>query len=709
MQIQGQKIHPDLIPKWIWHPERTGRKLLVLSRSFTVERDMIGLEMSIACTGEAEVELDGATMGVIQEHPRHVTLFTKLPAWPSVLRQGRHTVRIVIRCEEPMPLSPVSIHLTDRTVGCIAYMEGGDGFWLVTDDSWEADGDQAEIVCRLGEEPYGDLDNGPEWFVAGGYGDMTTETIRHADVISSDRLTTAANDHLLHLIGSASRNIRFDTKRDDRHLFYHLLKQNEWKLLRSMQNETDLTKVPQAVIDLRQEMNVRFRVRNEGRHEATLLWNGAESLHELRHYDACITECITIPGNGEFVTLPQGMRYLQFFIGSAGADPFHLEIEFESVGVPLEQIGSLQTNLPLLDQIYNVSVHTNKVCHQIGLWDGIKRDRLNWAYDFYMAGKADYVLWNDFTVLKRAIAELGQTPYGHWMNSIPSYTLWWVIGLWEYYVHTGDRKFVLDMKDDLHKHLKWVGENVDRQTGFMLNPHQAFIEWAPMHQEESWVCLNAIMKLMKDQVRSLVAYVPELGLQLDWPDPQIEEAEFIESASALITPLIGIMSGYVSDDKAVEFLAGYKLQDPITPLSAYWLAECYSKYGMHEQAWEVISVVWGTMLDEGATTFWESVVLSPKSDFHDSQTTYTGYDSYRMSLCHSWASTPVQWISKYILGVQPLEPGYKQVRFAPHAIPGLTECRGAVSTPNGPLYIEWSIKDGVMHKSMSYRNEVVST
>ncbi|UVI27523.1 alpha-L-rhamnosidase C-terminal domain-containing protein [Paenibacillus spongiae] len=703
--LTASKIYPALVPSWIWHPNRAKQKQIRLNKLFKLEKDTEGLELFLACTGAAEAEIDGKRVGILEDHPRHGTMFTKLEV-PFNLTKGQHTLSISVSCSEPMPVVPISIHLFDRSVGCIAYLQG-DGLWIVTDQTWSAGDQPAEVVCRLGEEPYGDLDNGPDWFVAGGYGDMTTEPVTQINLLSSKGMNIALTDSSIELTGKAETDFRFEAERSERHLFYHLLKQNEWKIFRTAQNQTDLSSTPQAIIDLTEELNVRFRLRNRGDQPLSLLMNGAESLHELEHYDSCITEYIQLPGYGEFVTLPQGMRYVQVFVGGAPGQDIRIEIDCEAVGVPLAQIGSIQTNLPVLDQIFEVSAHTNKVCHQVGLWDGIKRDRLNWAYDFYMAGKADYMLWDDYTILKRAIHELGRTPYGYWMNSIPSYTLWWVIGMWEYYLHTADKTFVLEMKEYLQTHVKWVEDNVDKQTGRFFNPSQAFIEWVPMNEQESWACLNAILKLMKSSVQSLTSFVPELEIHADWPDPVFDEDEFLQDDSALITPLIGIVCGYISEESAMRFLDYYKVQDPITPLSAYWLAECYSKYGRHQEAWEVIEEVWGTMLKDGATTFWESVVMSPQSDYHDSQTTYTNYNSYRMSLCHSWASTPVTWISKFLLGVQPAEPGYASVHFQPNAVIGLTECKGTVSTPRGPLAVEWRLNEGVMEKSMHFVKEKI--
>ncbi|MFK7694452.1 alpha-L-rhamnosidase C-terminal domain-containing protein [Paenibacillus sp. HJGM_3] len=653
------------------------------------------------------MELDGSPLGAIPEHPRQSTSFTCLDRFPAALAAGVHTLTLKIRCSEPMPLLPINIHLHDRTVGCIAYIQG-DGFWLPTDATWQADDGQAEVVCRLGEEPYGELDNTPDWFVAGGYGDIAAEPMEKLNCLSASGLEANVHGGRLILTGSGVRKLQFGetNARNERYIFYHLMKQNEWKALRSQQNARDWTDMPKTVVEFPSEMNIRFHIENRGLGEVEIVWNGAESLHELHGYDSCITERAVVKPGSRFVTSPQGMKLVQFLVGAGAGESFHLEIRFEAVGVPMKQVGRLECDNPLLKKIYDVSVHTSAVCHQIGLWDGIKRDRLNWAYDIYMAAKADYVLWDDLSVLRRSIRELGKTPYGYWMNAIPSYTLWWLCGVWDYYLETGDTAFVLELREDLTRHLRWVEENTDKETGLFLPGARAevsFIEWVPIGADESWWCLNAIYKLMKTQIGRLAAYVPELGIEVTGEGPELPEYVFLEGTSALLTPLLGIMSGSVAPDKAEAFLRSCELKDPLTPLSAYWFAECCSRHGLHEKAWDAISLVWGSMLNSGATTFWESIVLNREEDYHAAQTTYTAYGSYRMSLCHSWSSTPVVWISRYILGIQPLEPGYRKFDFTPNALPGLTECKGGVGTPDGPILVEWKVTEGGINKSVSRR------
>lgn len=700
------------IPAWIWHQDNMNRRTVTLTKRFTLTEEGNDFELYLAVLGETTVELDGKEIGRLEEHPQYIAAFTKMAGFPNRLSAGNHEISIHVTCSEAMPVGPISIHLNKRLVGCNAFLAGSN-LWIATDATWiTQDGTQASMICLLGEEPYGDLENGPEWFIAGGFGDIRAEPILSVSLLKTNHLAASQSDHdangQLRIQGTLREELQLKAiDRSQRDIFYHLRKQREWQHLRAIQTGLDQSEIPVLIVDLKKEYNARFQLANLGKDEITVLWNGAESLYELEHYDGCITESFIVQPGNTFFVLPQGMRYAALYFYGANGAFFDVRAVFEEVCVPLEQIGKMDSDLPLLNEIYEVSVHTNRVCHQLGLWDGIKRDRLNWAYDFYLAAKGDYVLWNDFSVLKRSIKELGKTPYGYWMNSIPSYTFWWMNNLWEYYFFTGDREFLIEIKQDLHTHLQWIRENIDLKTGSYKTRHQSFIEWVPMGLDESMACLHALIKITLDNLKALGTAIPELEIHIDWPAPVMRETDFFPS-EALITPMLGIAAGYISESTAKQFIATYEAKDPITPLCAYWYAECCSKFGMHDKAWHVVSTVWGKMLNEDATTFWEGVTLEHESDSHIALTTYTDYDKYRMSLCHSWASTPVQWVSRFILGVEPLEPGYKRISFKPNALPGQTSCSGTINTPVGPIQVKWSVQpDGTLKSSIDAPEEIV--
>ena len=63
------------------------------------------------------------------------------------------------------------------------------------------------------------------------------------------------------------------------------------------------------------------------------------------------------------------------------------------------------------------------------------------------------------------------------------------------------------------------------------------------------------------------------------------------------------------------------------------------------------------------------------------------------SECHAWGALALYELPSVILGVRPVEPGYKLVKIAP--VPGyMTYAKGCVKTPVGEIRVEWTKKDG---------------
>lgn len=369
------------IPAWIWHREREKRRTVVLRKRFALHEPVRDAVFHFACTGSVEIEWDGSAIGYWPERPRMTNTFFRAEAFPPVLEAGIHTLTLRIECREPMPIQPINVHLLERSVGCAAFL-GGEGLWVATDGTWDAGDSPAETVCRLGEEPFGELENAPDWFVAGGYGDIAVAPLRDFSVLEARGLKAETLAESVRIRGSAAGTLRFSKgkARDQRHLFYHLLKQEEWRERRAEQKARDLTGYPQLLLELPMEQNVRVRVRNRGSEPVTVWWNGAESLQEMERYEACVTEQLEAEGGGTAAGAPQGLKYVRLYVGGEPGTGFDLEIRLESAGVPLKQIGTFQSDNAVMNRIHEVSVHTSRVCHQLGLWDGIKRDRLNLGF-----------------------------------------------------------------------------------------------------------------------------------------------------------------------------------------------------------------------------------------------------------------------------------------------------------------------------------------
>ena len=130
------------------------------------------------------------------------------------------------------------------------------------------------------------------------------------------------------------------------------------------------------------------------------------------------------------------------------------------------------------------------------------------------------------------------------------------------------------------------------------------------------------------------------------------------------------------------------------------MLEALAKAGKYDAAMKIMSDYWGAMLDLGATTFWEDltyenvvnaapidqIVPEGKFDIHADGGDFC-YKGLRHSLCHGWASGPTAWLSRYVLGVMPLEPGCTVVEVEPH-LGSLNHARGTFPTPHGVIQIE---------------------
>jgi len=671
------------LPVWIWHPDRAGKSKTRLHCKFHLDSDLENPIFGLALTGGARVLVDGAEILHLPEDPENVCRYNYAEYTP--LKAGSHHIEIEIECQKPMPEHGATSFAYDRTVGCMAWLEG-DGFRFVTNDTWLADDDTAVEICKLGQEPYGDLDYPPGDFARSGFGDLLMEPLTFT-VMDGKNITHHQQGSLLRLSGEIKSNVIVEPlKHSELISIYHLRKQTDWKKLRKIQHETDLSGVPNILVDLRRESNARLRIYNLGSEPVTILWNGAESLFELEHYDNCITEVAEI-GQGKAIFLvPAGMRYAAIFVFGEAGKKFELDTVFESVGANLGQIGSFQCDDEQLNRIYETSVHTNYLCHQLALWDGIKRDRLPWVYDLYLAARGAYPLWSDFSILRRSLVELGQTPDGSWMNSMPDYTLWWFVSIWEYLLHRSDARFAEELAPVIQRHADFVGRNVD-ENGF-LKVERGFIDWVPMTTEESRLSLQAVYVIAKHALNNISEGMPHLQLPFDWPIPEIPEEQFL-NAAPVITKVLGALAGYVSTDGVLEFLNSYQLKDPISPCSAYLLACLYADFDMPNRGLSIIRSIWGGMLDKGATSFWEAARRDYPDDFHKYLTTYTAYGEYRMSLCHAWSSTPVEWFSRVLLGVNPVSPGYRDVEIVIRAPSSMKKCSGTVSTPFGPIGVSW--------------------
>ncbi len=107
-----------------------------------------------------------------------------------------------------------------------------------------------------------------------------------------------------------------------------------------------------------------------------------------------------------------------------------------------------------------------------------------------------------------------------------------------------------------------------------------------------------------------------------------------------------------------------------SPFFEFFLLEVLAEEGREQDFLDVIRRDWGFMIEQGASTFWEMWSLKQ--------------GRLTRSHCHGWSSAPTFFLSTTVLGIMPLKPGCKEIRFDPH-LGDLDFARGEVPTPYGTI------------------------
>jgi hypothetical protein len=361
-------------------------------------------------------------------------------------------------------------------------------------------------------------------------------------------------------------------------------------------------------------------------------------------------------------------------------------------------LGSFHCSDKRLDDIWQTGAYTVHLNMQEYLWDGIKRDRLVWIGDMHPEVMTVGTVFGNHEVVRKSLDYVRDgTPEG-WMNGICSYSLWWIIIHHHLYQWYGDMDYLKEQKAYLVRLLENVMKNVEGSKEAYADGR--FIDWPSNDKPD---VIHAGLQALT--VRALEAGSEMCG----WLGDETMKVKCGDVAKSMRT--------YVPDNKnnsqAAALLAIQDMLDAgkaseiilengpekFTSFMGYYLLEALAKGGRYAEAMDLISKYWGKMLDLGATTFWEDfnyadaenaarideIVSEDKFDIHADGGAWC-YVGLRHSFCHGWASGPTTWLSRHVLGIEPVGVGFKQVRIEPH-LGDLQWAEGTFPTPYGVISV----------------------
>jgi alpha-L-rhamnosidase len=428
-------------------------------------------------------------------------------------------------------------------------------------------------------------------------------------------------------------------------------------------------------------------------------------------------ELILAPNMGTQEIGNTAFRFVRIdFVGLSKSDDFAV-VQFVKAIFKrrdLKQIGMFYSSDDTLNKIWNVGAYTVHLNMQNYLWDGAKRDRLVWIGDMHPETSTVSVVFGNHSVVTKSLNFAKQhTPLPGWMNGISSYSLWWILIQHDWYMHSGDMDFLKQQETYLVNLLTQVSTCV-KSDGTENLPGMRFLDGPSsdntpaVHaglQALTIISLKSGVQLLQflgkehtDLIQKIDGIVEQMLKVV--PDPNNNK-----QAAALMV-LAGLADAKTTNEKILAVDGAHRL----STFLGYYVLQARAEAGDINGSLDVIRDYWGGMLDYGATTFWEDFNLdwvannisSPidqltengKKDLHGDFGAYC-YIGYRKSLCHGWASGPTAWLSKYVLGVNIVEPGCKVLKIEPQ-LGDLSWVEGVFPTPYGPvkLYNERDVETG---------------
>lgn len=475
---------------------------------------------------------------------------------------------------------------------------------------------------------------------------------------------------------------------------------------------------PAMLIDFGRELAGRIVVDSGSDHDATIsIAYGEDELEAMatgltpsqRGGNYLGTNLLDVPANGTARGPKSAFRYVRVtFLRGAPAIALR-SIHAEAITYPVKYEGSFESSDAKLNRIWETAAYTAHLCMQDDIWDAPKRDRGRWAGDLDVEAGTILSVFGDTFALEETLKHLGDdTATGQAVNGIGGYTAQWITTLSKVYDASGDVAFAHKEHDTLRKLLATMDGSLDAQTGLLRRDAKGwgFVDWAPglygatedtyrgstLEFLRAYQAAPVLLRAAGDEEAAKLyeqrAATMREAARKAFVDPATHTVGSTWQLNALA--VLTKLEPESNDAIWTNVLAHVKQDTPqdqvISPYFNSYVLDAMSDTGHARMSLDWIRTYWGGMLDEGATSFWESYDLRwPKTDAHLSLLA-DGTSGYFVSYAHGWASWPAPWLEQNVLGVRATSPGFASVDVRPDLL-GLEFAHGSISTPHGAIKV----------------------
>ncbi|MEN6583668.1 MAG: family 78 glycoside hydrolase catalytic domain [Armatimonadota bacterium] len=378
---------------------------------------------------------------------------------------------------------------------------------------------------------------------------------------------------------------------------------------------------------------------------------------------------------------------------------------------PQTRKGSFICSDAKLGQIWQAGAQSVRCCSEDTYTDCPTYEQTLWVGDARNEALVDWVVNGDPRLWFRCLELTGQSlerfPItqsqvpSSWDNILPAWTFLWMRSCFEYLYFTSDTNGGRLLLDFVKQNIEGIRQHLDHHGLFNIHAWNMF-DWAPMDTPAVGVVThqNCFAVLGLRDASRLAQLLGRNDLSNEWSELADVLADSInvylwnDGVNAYIDCLRGDVQSEVfsQQTQTLAYMSGVATGERSerckeivrrppdgfvkagSPFFEFFLLEAYQREGKDQDLLDTIRRDWGFMIDMGATTFWEM---------------WSGREGrLTRSHCHAWSAAPTYFLSTFILGIRPEEPGFSVCAIEPHPA-DLTWARGTMPTLAGDVEVQW--------------------
>jgi len=418
-----------------------------------------------------------------------------------------------------------------------------------------------------------------------------------------------------------------------------------------------------------------------------------------------------------------GLRYLQLHIFSKTCTLYYAGVKPTEYPVAISDFHCLDS---LHNRIYEICCHTLEMCMHDHYEDCPWREQSLYSMDSRNQMLCGYYTFGEYSfpkaslrVMAKSIREDGTLELcapGRLCLTIPSFTMIFIVQLYEYLLYSGDLDFIKEVFPVATQIMNSLVKRIHSDTGLIATyqgvEYWNFYEWREgsngivsqyntnLQEEVFESALNAFLSMAVRAYTSLCTALGEdkkakkftalhKGIneamhRFFWNDEKQAyisrkslQKDCVQQYTELSQALMIYADACPGDclDTVLHKLSQNEFEPISLSMSIFKYEALMKQSNTYAQyVWDDISKIWGTMVFQNATTFWETE--DGAWDFSNSA-----------SLCHAWSATPAYLYFAYGLGIRPTSLGFKTYDVKPK-FPEKYVCTGSFFTPCGKITIE---------------------